>query len=198
MSHEPKCITREEARFLFLRQLIANADYWQNESRTPEIKGKCEGTIFSCLVTLDGGSVGTPGYEVIIHPEDVAGSLHEHIGAYSKGEYCEEESARHAFLLKMIEVESKPRFCRDTLREFIAVLDGFNHIYYPNSETDISRPKIIPCTHPDDKDYAINEGYDYYPGEYDDEKYDIGGNLGEEVLLHFKGKAWPEGLLVSQ
>ena len=62
---EARQITRDEARILFVRHLIGVMKYWLNESRADTTEEKMAGFLFSTLVTLDGGSCGSPGYHVV-------------------------------------------------------------------------------------------------------------------------------------
>jgi hypothetical protein len=190
--HEAKAITREEARYILLSHLISTAQYWADESRSPENKGKCSGAVFSFLVALDGGAMGPPGYEMIEDDVDFGGALHEHLGDYIRGNHvCEDDPARHRFMLEMVRVSEKyadadmpaTQACQETLLEFLLVLDG---------EGDIPRPRIVPLGEAENIEYAKEEGFDYYP---DVDTYDIGDKLHDDahaLILGEKNK--PDGL----
>jgi hypothetical protein len=45
--------------------------------------------------------------------------------------------------------------------------------------------KLVPSVHHTDKDYAIKEGFDYFPYE---DGYDIGGALHEELFNYIRGE----------
>lgn len=56
---------------------------------------------------------------------------------------------------------------------------------------------LIPCTSEEDKDFAIKEGFDYYPYVEEDDlpSYDVGGALHEGLHGYFEGKVKkPENL----
>lgn len=71
--HQAKEITQDEARHLFLKHIASLVEYWEKESRASTSKDKLEGLAFSIMVTLDGGSGGHPGYQLIpnTNPEDI-------------------------------------------------------------------------------------------------------------------------------
>ena len=65
--NEPRAKTKQEMQKEFLDHLHANATYWANlPDRTPQ--ERCDGVIFSILVTLDGGSMALPAMDVSFHP----------------------------------------------------------------------------------------------------------------------------------
>ena len=207
MKHQAKAITREEAQYIFIKYLVETAQYWADESRQPEGKAKCSGTVFSSLVCLDGGAMGPPGYELQAklegtisgspeqYGDDFGGALHEHFYQYMDEDYCcKDNPPRHKFLLEMARVAkryansdmSDDQKCKATLSDFLLVLDG---------KAGIDRPKIVPCSGAEgDIEYAQEEGYDYYPlvGE------DIGGDLYSLVHRMILGE-WkkPDGLYDS-
>ena len=189
--HESKAITRNEAQYILLHHMIGVAEYWADESRQPEAKAKCSGTVFSLLVALDGGAMGPPGYELRESDVDFGGALHEHFHSYERGEHvCLDDPPRHEFMLEMVRVAKKyvdaemshTQRCQETMLDFLLVLDG---------EGAIPRPKVVPCANPDDAEYARDQGYDYYPSE----EYDMGGELNplaQAIVLG--GFTKPEGL----
>lgn len=61
----PGQITRDEARYLFLRHVADLVDYWSDENRVCDPREKLEGLAFSILTALDGCSAGLPGYAVV-------------------------------------------------------------------------------------------------------------------------------------
>jgi hypothetical protein len=72
VSKEPRQYTKEEARDLFLKQVRAYIDYWENESRQPTIRQKLEGLAFSIMVLIDGEAATVPGWILAPspHPDD--------------------------------------------------------------------------------------------------------------------------------
>jgi len=74
LGHEPREFTEEEVRERFLRQVAVLIQYWETESRTPDLHGKMTGLAFSILSMLDGCSMGIPGFIVAPcgHPDDKA------------------------------------------------------------------------------------------------------------------------------
>ncbi len=92
-------LTEEEVRDRFLDHMRGIVRYWLNEARTPDVREKLEGAVFSVLVALDGGS-DLPAFTVAPRPHptdrhycesngqnwypaapivscDISGSLHE-------------------------------------------------------------------------------------------------------------------------
>jgi len=61
---QAKEITREEARYLFMKHIADTVHYWDKESRAESAREKLEGLAFSILVTIDGGSSGLPAYSL--------------------------------------------------------------------------------------------------------------------------------------
>jgi hypothetical protein len=99
----PRAYTAEEARDLFLQTVANYVDYWEKESRQPELRAKLEGLAFSILVILDGEAASLPGFTVKPLPSvedkdwyikqgenyfdsetDIAGSLHDNIHKFLK------------------------------------------------------------------------------------------------------------------
>jgi hypothetical protein len=98
---EPRVYTEEEVRKMFLEHVWTLVQFWENESRQPDVRAKLGGLAFSILATLDGSSIGIPAFIVAPHPhpsdkafhsdegrnyfpenhkakvQDIAGSLHE-------------------------------------------------------------------------------------------------------------------------
>lgn len=102
-NNRPK--TEEEIREEFLEHIRGLVEYWEQENRTPSVRGKLEGLAFSILSAIDGESADLPGYELRALPSsdediqlfreknenyygeapfDIAGCLHEHF--YKKQE----------------------------------------------------------------------------------------------------------------
>jgi hypothetical protein len=103
-SDNPRVLTEDEVRDLFLKRVAAISNYWATNKIDGEqgsVKGRCEGVAFSILALLDGSNVGMPGMKVIPNPHaedeeylrgdgknwfpddvDIAGGLHEHIHKY--------------------------------------------------------------------------------------------------------------------
>ena len=173
-------ITQDEARHELVEHLIGVVNFWTNETRAKTDEERCSGTVFSSLVALDGGA-GVPGYELIDRQtcEDFGGALHEHIGHYIRGNpVC--EGARHNFLTLMAEVSKRhvenpvatsEQKCRETLLDFLLILDG---------KSDFPRPRIVPLSNEDDIEYLQDEGRDWYPiGE---DTYDVGGDLADLTI----------------
>ena len=75
---EPRVLTEQEVRDLFLKQCRALAHYWittpEHNGHPDEIRRRVEGAIFSALVILDGGAIALPKFKVIPdpHPDDKA------------------------------------------------------------------------------------------------------------------------------
>ncbi len=69
---EPRAYTEEEARAMFLEQVYAIKEFWENESRDKSLKGKMEGCVFSILALIDGSNVSIPAMTLAMnsHPED--------------------------------------------------------------------------------------------------------------------------------
>lgn len=64
LGREPRELTEEEVRERFLKQVAVLIQYWETESRTPDLHGKMTGLAFSILSMLDGCSMGIPGFIV--------------------------------------------------------------------------------------------------------------------------------------
>lgn len=61
--------TKEEVRAEFLRNAKNIANYWATlEGKTAE--ERCQGTLFSMLVMLDGGNGNSPGFAVLPAPHE--------------------------------------------------------------------------------------------------------------------------------
>lgn len=76
-------LTKDQARELLLTQIWDDIDQWEKvDSR--DCRGKMEGLAFSILATLDGCTVGCPGFAVIPTDgvENIGGSLHEVFYSY--------------------------------------------------------------------------------------------------------------------
>lgn len=76
-------LTKEQARELLLTKIWDDIDYWVRVDGSG-CRGKMEGLAFSILATLDGCSVGCPGFAVIQMDgtENISGSLHEVFHSY--------------------------------------------------------------------------------------------------------------------
>lgn len=107
---EPRAYTADEVRDMLLERLVAVARYWADlpetdraTGRTFTLRDRCEGVLFSVLVTLDGESIGLPGFDLVPtpHPDDkayhqsqgenwielgtvISDTLHEHLGRFAK------------------------------------------------------------------------------------------------------------------
>lgn len=70
--NEPRAMTPEEVRKIFMESCKQTAAYWGNlEGKTQ--KEACEGLLFSIFVTLDGGSGSCPFAVTTlasVHPDD--------------------------------------------------------------------------------------------------------------------------------
>lgn len=55
-------------------------DYWEKESRTPELRGKMEGMMHSMLATLDGCSMDIPGFKIIPMTDESDKDFHIQFG----------------------------------------------------------------------------------------------------------------------
>ena len=76
---KPRAWTAEEVRDMLIKKIRDITAYWAttnlpNLARTPEedIRYRCDGVAFTILSTLDGGSLGLPGFDLIPmpHPDD--------------------------------------------------------------------------------------------------------------------------------
>lgn len=66
-----EAISKEEMRELFLDQIRVICDYWANESRQEDIKGKIDGAAFSMLNMFDGCSGGFPcAVDLVMRPHE--------------------------------------------------------------------------------------------------------------------------------
>jgi len=93
---EPREYTTDEVREKLIKHFWGILEYWEKESRTQDTRGKMEGFLHSMLATLDGCSIGVPGFQLIpcVDPsdkefhikfgenwyndtEDIGGGLHE-------------------------------------------------------------------------------------------------------------------------
>ena len=93
---EPRVKTMEEVREEFVHHVWDLIRHWERESRAKTSKEKLEGLAFSILSSIDGDSIGLPGFTMMPsfhesdtgylksqgedwYPDDVdiAGSLHE-------------------------------------------------------------------------------------------------------------------------
>ena len=92
--HVSKQITREEARYLFIKHVIDMADYWENEERRPTSKEKLEGFAFSMLSFLDGSAAAMPGYYLIpsCHESDKPFAIDEGFDYYAQPTSEEKET----------------------------------------------------------------------------------------------------------
>lgn len=100
---EPREYTVEECREMFLKHVWSLVDYW--ETQGSDSRAKLSGVVFSLLATLDGCSIGVPGFEVCPNPHesdmdyrkkrgidwwpvdiDIAGGLHEEFHKYDPKE----------------------------------------------------------------------------------------------------------------
>lgn len=114
--HTAKEITRDEARYLFMKHMTMLIRYWTKESRAETTQERLEGLMHSILVTLDGNSGGMPGFYLIpsthegdkkyaiekghdyyphveeIPGYDIGGALHEELFSYIRGEVKKPEN----------------------------------------------------------------------------------------------------------
>ena len=69
---KPREYTDEEVREKLIKHLWSVLDYWLYETRTPDLRGKMEGLMFTILSTLDGSSMAVPGFSIIpsVHEDD--------------------------------------------------------------------------------------------------------------------------------
>jgi hypothetical protein len=69
---KPRAITEKEGRKILLDHVRVLVNYWENESRRKDSRGKLEGLAFSMLTMLDGEGVIIPQMKIIPnpHPED--------------------------------------------------------------------------------------------------------------------------------
>lgn len=69
-----RAYTAEEVRDQFLDHCHSLVDYWLNESRTPDVKDKMNGLVFSILNIFDGTTAALPAFDIIPspHPSDKA------------------------------------------------------------------------------------------------------------------------------
>jgi hypothetical protein len=72
---EPRVYTHNEIREMFVKHLKAMAGYWATtkldqpfNSVEEEIKYRCEGVVHSALATIDGCSLGIPGFMMVPYP----------------------------------------------------------------------------------------------------------------------------------
>jgi len=141
MNRQPKQISREEARYLFLEHITSLVKYWDQESRRASSREKLEGLAFSFLSALDGCAAGLPGYLLIpmqteedlayakeqgydynpLPPEkadeaDIGGSLHEEFHKYMQKEIKRPENLFDfgAYLAEMAKQFHQPKLKRDT------------------------------------------------------------------------------------
>jgi len=116
--HQAKEITREEARYLFLKYMVSLVNYWHKEAGV-ETRDKLEGLLHSILTTLDGGAMALPGYHLLpctdegdkpyaiengydYYPHvkdlpsyDIGGGLHEEMYKYIRGEVKKPDNLYH-------------------------------------------------------------------------------------------------------
>ncbi len=74
---QPRALTREEVRDLFMEQAVAMMRYWQETdlqrdfaTKQDEINQRCHGLLFSILNILDGNSGFMPGFLVVASPHE--------------------------------------------------------------------------------------------------------------------------------
>lgn len=103
MKDEPREMTEDEVRDVFLNHIRDLITYWHDEARAADCRAKMEGLAFSILVMLDGGAGLIPGFKVIANPHeddkefhrsqgenwyptdlDIGGALHEHFSMKGK------------------------------------------------------------------------------------------------------------------
>jgi hypothetical protein len=65
---KPRAYTKQEVRDMLIGHIKGIAKYWADETRTPDVLDKIEGALFSTLVIFDGGSIGLPAMDIILHP----------------------------------------------------------------------------------------------------------------------------------
>ena len=76
---EPRELTGEEARTMFLDHIKALVSYWSFVDDRPCL-GKMNGLVFSILAALDGASGGLPAFAVKPAPHPVDKEYHRELG----------------------------------------------------------------------------------------------------------------------
>lgn len=132
--------TEEEIREEFLEHIRGLVEYWEQENRTPSVRGKLEGLAFSILSTIDGQSADLPGYELSALPSsdediqffrernenyygevpfDIAGCLHEHF--YKKQEEVKVETIGNETKVHTAEVNCNPwkQYCSRMIATYV-------------------------------------------------------------------------------
>jgi len=80
---ESRAYTEEEVREMFLKHLWGLVGYWETvegKDSPKTVRDRLSGLMHSMLVTLDGGSMGLPGFEVRPHPHETDQSYHQERG----------------------------------------------------------------------------------------------------------------------
>jgi len=69
---EPRELTGDEVRDIFLDRVWEMVDYWNEESRVTNPRDKLSGLAFSILAMLDGSNIGIPAFRICPdpHPDD--------------------------------------------------------------------------------------------------------------------------------
>lgn len=76
---EPRPHTEDECREMLLDDLWAAAHYWADLPEKTN-RSRAEGLLHSVLATLDGCSMGTPGFKVIPSPHEEDETYHRERG----------------------------------------------------------------------------------------------------------------------
>jgi hypothetical protein len=138
-----RAYTKQESINALTYKFETFADYWQAEICRPELREKVSGVCFSMLSTMDGCAIGIPQVKVV----DQAGvdltqiGLHDHYHRPYSGESVITTAARI--------VSTQALSCTEAVRMFLEAL--------------ISKQCVLSMNpHPDDKDYHIKEGENWY------------------------------------
>jgi hypothetical protein len=153
-----RAYTKQESINALAYKFKTLADYWQAEIRRPELREKVSGVCFSILSTLDGCSF-LPQFKIVdqVGTDLTQMGLHYHYHRPYSGESMITTAARI--------VSTQALSCTEAVRMFLEAL--------------ISQQCVLSMNpHPDDKDYHIKEGENWY---------DPGITFtAEEVLTAFK------------
>jgi hypothetical protein len=79
----PRAYTEEEVREMFLKHLWGLVDYWatvEGKDSPKTVRDRLSGLMHSTLTTLDGCSMGLPGFEVRPHPHESDKDYHQERG----------------------------------------------------------------------------------------------------------------------
>lgn len=80
---EARAYTEEEVREMFLKHMWAMVDYWatvEGKDSPKTVRDRLSGLMHSMLTTLDGCSMGLPGFEVRPHPHESDKEYHQERG----------------------------------------------------------------------------------------------------------------------